>query len=94
MHKCGDYKVRNDLMIYELESIPVEVKTDMHKPFIVTSLYSPNQSRNSFAKVFHWPKFARSFSFLIYNVFMAKVWTLCQCHITLHVSTHLSKCCV
>ena len=42
MRKGIDYKVRNDLMIYDLESISVEVKIGMHKPFIVTSLYSPN----------------------------------------------------
>ena len=44
VHKSIDYKVRNDLMIYDLESISVEMKIGMHKPFIVTSRYSPNHT--------------------------------------------------
>ena len=44
MRKGIDYKVRNDLMIYDLESISVEVKIGIHKPFIVTSLYSLNHT--------------------------------------------------
>ena len=51
MRKGMDYKVRNDLMIYELESILVEVKIGMHKPFIVTSLYSPNHTAEYFNKL-------------------------------------------
>ena len=46
-----DYKVRNDLMIYDLESILVEVKIGMHKPFIVTLLYSPNHTVEYFNKL-------------------------------------------
>ena len=44
MHESIDYKVRNDLLIYDLESVSVEVKTGVHKPFIVTSLYLPNHT--------------------------------------------------
>ena len=46
-----DYKVRNDLMIYDLESISVDVKVEMHKPFIVTSLYSRNHTVEYFNKL-------------------------------------------
>ena len=45
------YKVRNDLMINDSESILVEVKIGMHKPFIVTSLYSPNHTVEYFNKL-------------------------------------------
>ena len=38
-------------MIYDLESISVEVKIVMHKPFIVTSLYSPNHTVEYFNKL-------------------------------------------
>ena len=51
VRKGIDYKVRNDLMIYYLESISVEVKIGMHKPFIVTSLYSPNHTVEYFNKL-------------------------------------------
>ena len=51
MRKGIDYKVRNDLMIYDLESISVDVKIGMHKPFIVTSLCSPNHTVEYFNKL-------------------------------------------
>ena len=38
-------------MIYDLESISVEVKIGMHKPFIVTSPYSPNHTVEYFNKL-------------------------------------------
>ena len=40
MRKSIDYKVRNNLMIYDLELISVEVKIGRHKSFTATSLYS------------------------------------------------------
>ena len=51
MRKSIDYKVRTDLMIYDQESISVEVRIGMHKPFIVTSLYSPNHTVEHFNKI-------------------------------------------
>ena len=51
MRKGMSYKVRNDLMIYDLESISVEVKIGMHKPFILTSLYSPKHTVEYFNKL-------------------------------------------
>ena len=51
MRKGIYYKVRNDLMIYDLESISVEVKIGMHKLFIVTSLYLPNHTLEYFNKL-------------------------------------------
>ena len=38
-------------MIYDSESISVEVKIGMHKPFIVTSLYSRNHTVEYFSKL-------------------------------------------
>ena len=51
MRKSIEYKVRNDLMIYDLESISGEVTVGMHKPFIVTSFFSPNHTVEYFNKL-------------------------------------------
>ena len=51
MHKIINHKVRNDPMIYDLESISVKVTIGMHKPFIVTSLYLPNHTVEYFNKL-------------------------------------------
>ena len=51
IRKSIDYKVRNYLMIYDPESISVEVKIGMHKPSIVTSLYLQNHKVEYFNKL-------------------------------------------
>ena len=41
VHKSINFKVREDLMKYDIELISVQVKIGSYKPFIVTSIYGP-----------------------------------------------------
>ena len=41
IHKSINFKVREDLMKYDIETISVQVKIGNYKPFIVTSIYGP-----------------------------------------------------
>ena len=41
VHKSINFKVREDLMKYDIETISVQVKIGNYKPFIVTSIYGP-----------------------------------------------------
>ena len=42
IHKSINFKVREDLMKYDIESISVQVKIGNYKPF-VTSIYGPSK---------------------------------------------------
>ena len=42
MHKTVNYKLREDLAYSEIESISIQVKVGIYKPFIVTSVYRPS----------------------------------------------------
>ena len=41
IHKSISFKVREDLMKYDIESISVQIKIDNYKPFLFTSIYGP-----------------------------------------------------
>ena len=41
IHKSINFKVREDLMKYDIETISVQIKIGNYKPFIVTSIYGP-----------------------------------------------------
>ena len=41
IHKSLNFKVKEDLMKYDIETISVQVKIGNYKPFIVTSIYVP-----------------------------------------------------
>ena len=46
IHKSINFKVREDLMKYDIESISVQVKIGNYKPFIVTIHLWPKKSTN------------------------------------------------
>ena len=51
IHNSVEYKIRDDLMNFEIECLTIQVKIGMSKPFLVTSLYSPNNTTDHLNKI-------------------------------------------
>ena len=51
IHNSVEYKIRNDLMNFEIECLTIQVKIGMSKPFLVTSLYSPHNTTDHLNKI-------------------------------------------
>ena len=50
IHNSVEYKIRDDLMNFENECLTIQIKIGMSKPFLVTSLYSPNNTTDHLNK--------------------------------------------
>ena len=50
IHNSVVYKIRDDLMNFEIECLTIQVKIGMSKPFLVTSLYSPHNTTDHLNK--------------------------------------------
>ena len=51
IHNSVEYKIRDDLMNFEIECLTIQVKIGMSKPFLVTSLYSPHNTTDHLNKI-------------------------------------------
>ena len=51
IHNSVEYKIRDDLVNFEIECLTTQVKIGMSKPFLVTSLYSPHNTTGHLNKI-------------------------------------------
>ena len=51
IHNSVEYKIRDDLMNFEIECLAIQVKIGMSKPFLVNSLYSPHNTTDHLNKI-------------------------------------------
>ena len=51
IHNSVEYKIKDDLMNFEIECLTIEVKIGMSKQFLVTSLYSPHNTTDHLNKI-------------------------------------------
>ena len=51
IHNSVEYKIRDDLMNFEIECLAIQVKIGTSKPFLVNSLYAPHNTTDHVNKI-------------------------------------------